>query len=571
MLWLFLPFVIVLSGVVAYAADTIARKAGRKHIRLFGLRPKTTALLVAVLSGMGISAASLAAFLALNSSAVNTIAQADQLRPQLEALRAEIGGVQAELRAAQADRDRAQQEAQTLRAQQQNAQRDLKSTRADLDAARAAEQTLGKQAAELERRVRTLTTTRTSLERRAEESRLKLTQSEQALSRSQQRAQTLDAQVVDLAARIALSEQETRTAQERAAAAQQAAEQAQQRAAAQQAAAQAAQRAAVQQAQQARAQVTTLSGQLRTLNASRAAADAALSSARQTLNAAQDALARAREQQQAAQQARDRLLTERAQLTAERDAAARDRDRVRAELTTLQAQQAQLRTQQTQLRASNEALGRDLAAARETLGRLQDEYSSSRAELSASRNTDLAYPKNDLVYAAVVPSVRNLDAFLADAARSAQARGAKGTPSVRLNAGARSLLETKLRGLNVSTFVQCRAAQNAAVGFPVDLSCDARPNAVLYRGDQIIRRATLNLNVTPGALQEQVNDLVKDTVLDITARGVPSEYVQGLDVTELVTLLSRLGTRSGAAATVGIAARQDVRPGTRVDLYPVLP
>lgn len=564
MLWLFLPFVIVLSGVVAYAADTIARKAGRKHIRLFGLRPKTTALLVAVLSGMGISAASLAAFLALNSSAVNTIAQADQLRPQLEALRTEIGGVQAELRAAQADRDRAQQEAQTLRAQQQTAQRDLKSTRADLNAARAAEQTLTTQAADLERRVRTLTATRTSLERRAEESRLKLTQSEQALDRSQQRAQTLDAQVVDLAARIALSEQETRTAQERAAAAQQAAEQVQQRAAAQQAAAQAAQRAAAQQAQQARAQVTTLSGQVRTLNASRAAADSAL-------NDAQAALTRAREQQQAAQQARDRLLTERAQLTAERDAAARDRDRVRAELTTLQAQQAQLRAQQTQLRASNEALGRDLAAARETLGRLQDEYSSSRAELSASRNTDLAYPKNDLVYAAVVPSVRNLDAFLADAARSAQARGAKGAPSVRLSAGARSLLETKLRGLNVSTFVQCRAAQNAAVGFPVDLSCDARPNAVLYRGDQIIRRATLNLNVTPGALQEQVNDLVKDTVLDITARGVPSEYVQGLDVTELVTLLSRLGARSGAVATVGIAARQDVRPGTRVDLYPVLP
>ncbi|MFW8627362.1 DUF3084 domain-containing protein [Deinococcus sp. ME38] len=564
MLWLFLPFVIVLSGVVAYAADTIARKAGRKHIRLFGLRPKTTALLVAVLSGMGISAASLAAFLALNSSAVNTIAQADQLRPQLEALRTEIGGVQAELRAAQADRDRAQQEAQTLRAQQQTAQRDLKSTRADLNAARAAEQTLTTQAADLERRVRTLTATRTSLERRAEESRLKLTQSEQALDRSQQRAQTLDAQVVDLAARIALSEQETRTAQERAAAAQQAAEQVQQRAAAQQAAAQAAQRAAAQQAQQARAQVTTLSGQVRTLNASRAAADSAL-------NEAQAALTRAREQQQAAQQARDRLLTERAQLTAERDAAARDRDRVRAELTTLQAQQAQLRAQQTQLRASNEALGRDLAAARETLGRLQDEYSSSRAELSASRNTDLAYPKNDLVYAAVVPSVRNLDAFLADAARSAQARGAKGAPSVRLSAGARSLLETKLRGLNVSTFVQCRAAQNAAVGFPVDLSCDARPNAVLYRGDQIIRRATLNLNVTPGALQEQVNDLVKDTVLDITTRGVPSEYVQGLDVTELVTLLSRLGARSGAVATVGIAARQDVRPGTRVDLYPVLP
>uniref|UniRef100_UPI0011AF2415 DUF3084 domain-containing protein n=1 Tax=Deinococcus planocerae TaxID=1737569 RepID=UPI0011AF2415 len=94
MLWLFLPFVVILSGVVAYAADTIAKKVGRKHLRWFGLRPKSTALLVAVLSGMGISAASLAAFLLLNRNAVNTIAQADQLRPQVTALREELQDVQ---------------------------------------------------------------------------------------------------------------------------------------------------------------------------------------------------------------------------------------------------------------------------------------------------------------------------------------------------------------------------------------------------------------------------------------------------------------------------------------------
>ena len=29
MLWLFLPFVVILSGVVAYAADTIAKKVGQ--------------------------------------------------------------------------------------------------------------------------------------------------------------------------------------------------------------------------------------------------------------------------------------------------------------------------------------------------------------------------------------------------------------------------------------------------------------------------------------------------------------------------------------------------------------
>lgn len=238
----------------------------------------------------------------------------------------------------------------------------------------------------------------------------------------------------------------------------------------------------------------------------------------------------------------------------------------------MQADLAALRTQQADLRAANEALARDLASTRASLGKLQDEYSSTRDELSASRNTDLAFPKNDLVYAGVVPSVRNLDSFLENAAAAASSRGAKGNPAARLSSSARAALETKLRGLNTSTFVQCRAASNTAVGFPVDLSCDARPNLILYRGGQPIRRATVTLGDTR-SLQSQIQNLVQDAVVDLTTRGVPSEYItnQGLDVNEFVDLLTQLSSRSGPNAVVGIAARDDVRPGGRVDLYPVLP
>ena len=171
MLWLFLPFVVILSGVVAYAADTIAKKAGRKHLRWFGLRPKTTALIVAVLSGMGISAASLAAFLVLNSSAINTIAQADQLRPQLEALRTEIVGVQADLKTAQSGRDTAQREADALREQQQAALSDLQTARSNLKDARTAQQRLQGEADALQDKVQALTTLREGLEARAARSR----------------------------------------------------------------------------------------------------------------------------------------------------------------------------------------------------------------------------------------------------------------------------------------------------------------------------------------------------------------------------------------------------------------
>ena len=594
MLWVFLAFVVLLSGVVAYAADTIARKAGRKHIRWFGLRPKTTALVVAVLSGMGISAASLTAFLLLNKNAVDVIAAADQLRPQLESLRQEYAAAQDDLKAASVERDRAQKEAQRLGQLQEIAQRDLRATRADLSAAQQAEQRLKAEAAGLQGRVKTLTGTIGTLEARATQNRTKLQNSEAALKASRDRAQALDSQVLDFRARTALAQQEAQNAQDRAADVQARADQAQARAASAEAAARAAQTRAAQaqtrsvkaqaeaqvalvaaqaQVQAARTQAANLRVQVEQLGASRLTVQRTLQNATAALAAAQTARTQAERQRQAAQQARDTLAAERTRVAAQRDQLVAERDRITKQRDQAQGDLILLQQQQLKLKSSNDALSRELATARATLGRLQDEYSSSRAELNASRNTDLTYPKNDLVYAAVVPSVRNLDSFLRDAERAAQNRGARGTPSVRLAAGARSALETKLRGLNASTFVQCRAAQNAALGFPVDLSCDARANNVLFRPGEVIRRVSINLKAEPRVIQEQINELVKDTVVDITTRGVPGEYIanQGLDVTEFIDLLARLNARTDATAVVGIAARDDVKPSTRVELYPRLP
>lgn len=452
------------------------------------------------------------------------------------------------------------------------------------------------------------TATLRTLAQRAAGNRKKLAASESALKASRARAQTLDSQVVELNSRVAIAEQEAQLAQERADEAQTTAQAQQDRAVAAQATAQAEQdralaaqatsakqvraaQASVTQARQdAAAQIRAAGKQVADLKAQVTALEASRKKAADALAAAQAAAQSARQQQLAAQQVRDQLIAQRdtlvadqARVTRERDQAAReraqataDRDKVRKDLTALQQQQRQLQASNDELKNSNDSLARALADARASLGKLQDENLSSRTELSASRNTDLAYPKNELVYAAVVPGVRNLDQFLRDAAASAQTRGARGVggaPSVRLSGGARTLLETKLRGLNVSTFVQCRAAQNAAVGFPVDLSCDARPNTVLYRGGEIIRRVNVTLSSDPRVLQDQISELVKDAVTDITTRGVPSEYIlnKGLDVAELVTLIDRLGKRSGGTAVVGVAAREDVRPSMRVDLYPVLP
>lgn len=580
MLWLFLPFVVILSGVVAYAADTIAKKVGRKHIRWFGMRPKTTALLVAVLSGMGISAASLAAFLGLNRNAVHTIAQADQLRPQIDALRAEVKTVQKDLTAVQDERDRARQDALKLAGERSEAmtalntaQTSLASAQADLGKARQTQQTLEQQQQALQEKIRNLTALQTALEKKAQAAQDQMKTAEAALRDSRDRAQALKDQLLTLQTRSAQAILEGQRAQKRSEEAQAKAEQVSREAQAtvKQAQVQAAQakanaERAQNQAQVAREaaqkQIRALNTQLSTLRQAsqnaQAARDKAVA-ARDAAEEARDAAVTARQQavaqQAAAQQERDRLV-------GQRDQAMKDRDQVQASLVNLKKQQLQLQSR-------NAEIARQLDVARASLAQLKDDFNIARAELNVTRNAELAYQKNDLVYAALVPSVRNLNTFLDFADQAARAHGARGNDqggAVRLNTTSRTSLETKLRGLNTSSFVLCRATQNSAVGFPVDLTCDARANNVLFRAGQAIRSAPVTIDGK--TTQAQITEIVQDAVLELTARGVPSDYInnQGLDVAQFADLLSKLSNRSGKVV-VSVAARDDVKPASRVDLY----
>lgn len=587
MLWLFLPFVVILSGVVAYAADTIAKKVGRKHIRWFGMRPKTTALLVAVLSGMGISAASLAAFLGLNRNAVHTIAQADQLRPQIDALRAEVKTVQKDLTAVQDERDRARQDALKLAGERSEAmtalntaQTSLASAQADLGKARQTQQTLEQQQQALQEKIRNLTALQTTLEKKAQAAQDQMKTAEAALRDSRDRAQALKDQLLTLQTRSAQAILEGQRAQKRSEEAQAKAEQVSREAQAtvKQAQVQAAQaKANAERAQNqarvareaAQKQIKALNTQLSTLRQAsqnaQAARDKAVA-ARDAAEEARDAAVTARQQavaqQAAAQQERDRLVGQRDQLVKQRDQAMKDRDQVQASLVNLKKQQLQLQSR-------NAEIARQLDVARASLAQLKDDFNIARAELNVTRNAELAYQKNDLVYAALVPSVRNLNTFLDFADQAARAHGARGNDqggAVRLNTTSRTSLETKLRGLNTSSFVLCRATQNSAVGFPVDLTCDARANNVLFRAGQAIRSAPVTIDGK--TTQAQITEIVQDAVLELTARGVPSDYInnQGLDVAQFADLLSKLSNRSGKVV-VSVAARDDVKPASRVDLY----
>ena len=70
--------------------DIVGRRVGRRHWRLFGLRPRATALLVAVTTGILIALMAIAAFFILDTDARRTILEAEKVREERNQLRREV-------------------------------------------------------------------------------------------------------------------------------------------------------------------------------------------------------------------------------------------------------------------------------------------------------------------------------------------------------------------------------------------------------------------------------------------------------------------------------------------------
>lgn len=87
---LFILGLVVVSGLVAYTGDYLGRKVGKAKMRLFGMRPKHTSILVAVVTGMIITAITITV-LAVSSEAVRAMLfKFKQLREDLVTYQADL-------------------------------------------------------------------------------------------------------------------------------------------------------------------------------------------------------------------------------------------------------------------------------------------------------------------------------------------------------------------------------------------------------------------------------------------------------------------------------------------------
>ncbi len=88
--WAILILLVLVAGLVAYVGDLVAKRVGKRHWRFLGLRPKATATLVAVGTGVLIGLGAFGAFFLLVRDARETILQAEAVRQERDRLRTEV-------------------------------------------------------------------------------------------------------------------------------------------------------------------------------------------------------------------------------------------------------------------------------------------------------------------------------------------------------------------------------------------------------------------------------------------------------------------------------------------------
>ncbi|MGY2711952.1 DUF3084 domain-containing protein [Thermostichus sp. MS-CIW-28] len=133
---LLILYMLVVSGLIAVVGDRVGYRIGKKRLTWFNLRPRHTAILVAVVTGVSISALTLGTLLLLNRSLsealfsyTNQIAQAEQ---ELRALNRQKALLEAENAALRVERDHLKVDLDQFRTQQSAAQTRLSEVRDQL-------------------------------------------------------------------------------------------------------------------------------------------------------------------------------------------------------------------------------------------------------------------------------------------------------------------------------------------------------------------------------------------------------------------------------------------------------
>jgi uncharacterized protein (DUF3084 family) len=182
--------ILILGGLIAALGDRIGTKVGKARLRLFHLRPKQTAIVFTIVTGIVISASTLGILFALSKSLRQGVFQLDEILQKRR-------HVQADLLEVTAEKERVEQELKQVEIQEEQVKERLLSTEIELKETQIRLQNFSKRTEELKKEVtkllrekENLITERKKIEQKTKELQTQIQQKDQELNLKQAEIKT---------------------------------------------------------------------------------------------------------------------------------------------------------------------------------------------------------------------------------------------------------------------------------------------------------------------------------------------------------------------------------------------
>ena len=507
---LLLTGVAILGGGIAYLGDSVGRRVGRKHLRLFGLRPKTTGLVVAVLSGVLVALVTVSAVALLARSTVN-----DALRAQeLNTVKKQFSTTTAEYSTTKADLNRAKTERETLATDLERERAQLQLKQNELIATTALNGRLNQKIFDLE------------TEQKSVNAQVTLKTSE--LTRLSAKSAGLEQQRLESSARI-------RTLG---------------------------------------AELGTLEGQRNALNSNLSALNArleGLNAQRDRLNAQRDRLTARITQldlSKAGLEVRVKSATiKQQQLEADVLRLDASRKTLQGDVKALLEVKINLENSVARLESQNGALERQLSQS-------ESQLRDTQTQLAEATSGNIIFRTGELVLQTVLEGTTaeevktRLQGVLRQVNGISIAKGAPRSKQVTikpvndLDIYVKAVLRTSTPDLIVIR--SSRSVTQTGIEFPIEINVFS--NATLYSAGQPIASRELSLVVGNSSLSVALENLGREAERQLREQNVPRENIATIPDSDISQAIDRL---KGATGTVwvAVASRQDVLPAGPVRLY----
>jgi uncharacterized protein (DUF3084 family) len=552
--WLLLILGIALiGGLIAWLGDSVGRRVGRKHLRIFGLRPKTTGLVFAVGSGVLVALATFGTVSILARSTVDNAIKAPEMRLELEQLKRNLKAIESEYQSSKANLVKMKDQSVLEQQEFDRVRNELQLRQDELNATTALNGRLGSRIAGLETERNNLgqqiTNKTTELKRLGLESqarigvlRKELNSLENQRKESTTQIRRLNTQRNQLQQRILGLASERTALEEKVLVAQAAAEQAQ---------------------TEQRNLVATV---------------AKLEVGKVALEAQQSQL---ETQRNGLQTERNTLQAERTQLNASIRQLENQSDVLKNERSKLQGDIRELNQTRTSLEASVNRLETQNTTLTQQLNRAESELRVAQEALAEATSGNFIYRQGDLVSQLILESNsaetlrEQLQKWLKQASQVAQTRGATRSKSVVLKPSADLdpyiNLALKSKGSDLVLMRTSRSVTQTGIELPVTL--EVRANEILFSNGQPIRSRELGLgniaNQRPNSSwRVAIENLLRETERDLIERGVPREnlpvgLVSTIEVNAFMTQLENFG----GTVWIAVAARREITPAGPVQVY----